>query len=213
MARMDWRRTSRVGRLTEAANPAPPPKTGCWSHVKREPVRKLTPAEIAAWTPTPPKAGRANFATPVADKVREYRAGIMDLVADTAPNYAITLAFNRDTTPADAIRRTRLLHAMLDRAALGRNWRERVSERSSYIAVMEHVEKNLHVHLALVCSDKHRGCIEAAAKAAWQKLVPDGSVVLKPTTDAAGWGSYMAKEITPETSDHLFASERASRPT
>lgn len=212
MAKIDWQRSKHLGRAREPAVPPPPAKKGCGSHIKREPVRVYTAAEIAAWTPTQLKT-RTNVKASPTDEVLKLRAGITDLVAKACPTFAITLAFHRDTTPADAIRKTRLLHAMLERAALGTAWLKRVDERSSYIAVIEHVDTNLHVHLALTSGDKHRACIETAIKIAWKKLVCSGTVKLKPVFDAAGWGSYMAKEITPDTADHLFISEGTSRPT
>ena len=150
---------------------------------------------------------------PTSIAVVSYRASIAKLIEDAKPALAMTLAFNRKTSPADAVRKTRLLHAMLDRAALGTNWHKRADERSSYIAVIEHLDTNLHVHLAMTCGDKHLACVDAAATTAWRKLVPGGSVVIKPAHDVAGWGRYLSKEITPQTSDNLFLSEAASRPT
>lgn len=49
MAKMDWQRNKHAGRAREAAFAPPPAKKGCWSHIKREPVRTFTAAEIAAW--------------------------------------------------------------------------------------------------------------------------------------------------------------------
>lgn len=49
MAKMDWQRNKHAGRAREAAFAPPPAKQGCWSHIKREPVRTFTAAEIAAW--------------------------------------------------------------------------------------------------------------------------------------------------------------------
>lgn len=213
MAKMDWRRNDYTGRNREPAVTPPPGKKGCWSHIKREPVRYYTAAEIEAWTPAPLKARIMVPAPTPAEDVSKFRDGITDLVAKAGPACAITLGFHRATTPADAILKTRRLHAMLERAALGTAWLKRVDERSSYIAVLEHVDTNLHVHLALTCGAKHLACIETAIGAAWKKLVPSGTVTLKPVFDAAGWGSYMAKEITLDTADHLFISEGTSRPT
>jgi hypothetical protein len=52
MAKMDWRRNKHSGRAREAAFAPPPAKKGCWSHIKREPVRTFTAAEIADWRST-----------------------------------------------------------------------------------------------------------------------------------------------------------------
>ena len=49
MAKMDWQRNKHSGRAREAAFAPPPTKKGCGSHIKREPVRIYTAAEIAAW--------------------------------------------------------------------------------------------------------------------------------------------------------------------
>ena len=49
MAKIDWQRNKHPWRAREAAFALPPAKKGCWSHIKREPVRNYTPAEIAAW--------------------------------------------------------------------------------------------------------------------------------------------------------------------
>ena len=53
MAKMDWRRNKHAGRDREPAVTPPPGKKGCWSHIKREPVRTFTVAEIAAWESRP----------------------------------------------------------------------------------------------------------------------------------------------------------------
>lgn len=49
MAKMDWQRNKHAGRAREAASKPLPAKKGGWSHIKREPVRTFTVAEIAAW--------------------------------------------------------------------------------------------------------------------------------------------------------------------
>ena len=146
-------------------------------------------------------------------KTLNYRASMIELIDRLKPALAITLAFHRKTSPADAVRITRLFHAMLDHAALGRNWLNRTDERSSYIAVIEHLDTNLHVHLAMTCGDKHLACVHEAATAVWRKLVPGGTIDIQPAYDVPGWGRYLSKEITPWTSDNMFLSEAASRQT
>lgn len=49
MAKLDWQRNKHAGPAQEPAFAPPPARPGCWSHIKREPVRSYTPAEIAAW--------------------------------------------------------------------------------------------------------------------------------------------------------------------
>lgn len=52
MAKIDWRRNRHRGRDQEPAVTPPLRKKGCWSHIKREPVRTYTMAEITAWQNT-----------------------------------------------------------------------------------------------------------------------------------------------------------------
>jgi len=49
MANLNWQRNKHLGRGREPAAATPPGKKGGWTHIKREPVRTFTPAEIAAW--------------------------------------------------------------------------------------------------------------------------------------------------------------------
>lgn len=47
--RMNWEKARLRGRLTEEASPKGDDAKGGWTHVKREPCRKLTPAEVEKW--------------------------------------------------------------------------------------------------------------------------------------------------------------------
>lgn len=143
---------------------------------------------------------------PPAVKTAEYRASIIGFVAQLNPALAITLAFNRDTTPAGAARDLKHLHARLDRMILGPGWAKRAQDRSRYVAVIEHVDTNLHIHLALSCAPEFVERIAASVPVIWKKMIPTSSVVVEPITDAPGWGNYIAKAITPQTSDLLLLS-------
>jgi len=143
---------------------------------------------------------------PPAVKTIRYRASIIKLVDQLNPALAITLAFNRDTTPACAARDLKHLHARLDRMVLGPGWAKRVDDRSTYVAVIEHVDTNLHIHLALNCAPQFVEQIAAAVAGIWKEMVPAGSVVVKDASDIPGWGNYIAKAITPQTSDLLLLS-------
>jgi hypothetical protein len=50
------------------------------------------------------------------------------------------------------------------------------------------------------------GKFNAAALLQWPKLVESGSIVVELVNDPWGLGRYMAKEITPTTSDRLIVS-------
>jgi hypothetical protein len=89
---------------------------------------------------------------------------------------------------------------------LGPGWAKRTDERTMYVAVIEHVDENLHIHLALSCGPQFVERIAAAVPVIWKKMIPTSSVVVEPITDAPGWGNYIAKAITPQTSDLLLLS-------
>ena len=143
---------------------------------------------------------------PTAVGTVEYRASIVDLVEQLSPALAITLAFNRDTTPASAAEDLKHLHARLDRMVLGRAWAKRAHDRSIYVAVIEHADSNLHIHLALSCAPEHVDQIAAAVEGIWKQMIPTGSVKVKDAYDASGWGRYISKAITPGTCDLLLTS-------
>jgi len=143
---------------------------------------------------------------PPAVRTIKYRASIIDLVEQLNPALAITLAFNRNTTPAGAAADLKHLHARLDRMILGPGWAKRADERTTSVAVIEHVDTNLHIHLALSCAPEHVDQIAAAVEGIWKEMIPTGSVVVKDASDIPGWGNYIAKAITPQTCDLLLLS-------
>lgn len=143
---------------------------------------------------------------PPSVKTVAYRASITDHVERLNPALAITLAFNRDTTLDGAARELRHLHARLDRMVLGRSWAKRRDDRSTYVAVVEHVDTNLHIHLALSCAPEFVERIAAAVEGIWKEMIPSGSVKVEDTYDATGWGRYISKAITPQTCDLLLVS-------
>ncbi|MFT4954587.1 MAG: hypothetical protein ACI8U3_000958 [Brevundimonas sp.] len=143
---------------------------------------------------------------PPAVKTVSYRASITHLVEQLNPALAVTLAFNRDTTPAGAARDLRHLHARVDRKILGPGWAKRTVDRTAYVAVIEHVDSNLHIHLALSCAPQFVEQARVILADIWREMVPTGSVLVKDAFDIPGWGRYIAKAITPSTSDLLLLS-------
>ena len=133
---------------------------------------------------------------PPAVKTIAYRASITALVEQLNPALAITLAFNRDTTPASAAEDLKHLHARLDRLVLGRLWAKRVDDRSTYIAVIEHVDTNLHIHLALSCAPEHVDRIRAAMAAIGPIIDTLDQAVLAGEFDAAVASAAQARAAT-----------------
>lgn len=142
----------------------------------------------------------------VPSKVEAYRTALADMITASEPALFVTFAFNRTTSIEVAVQQVHAFHGRADRKLLTKQWVERPWLRSRYIAVIENADTNLHVHAAF----QVRGCpkwFAACGPAIWTKLVPSGSLDIRPVTYAAGLGSYLAKQITPQTSERLIVSD------
>jgi hypothetical protein len=134
------------------------------------------------------------------------------MIAASAPTLFVTLAFNRKTSPAAAARLLVVFDARMARATVGRFWVERVSERPTFIAVIENAKTNLHLHLAVTCTPQQAAIIAEIAEPAWAKIVTAGSVDVQAVYDEGGLGSYLSKQASPDHQDHLLLSRSGTRP-
>lgn len=149
---------------------------------------------------------------PVSPLVR-YRSAVREMIAGSSPALFITLAFNRSTTLETAQAKLGELHRRWCRAIFGKRWNAKDFDWPSVIAVAEHVNlDNLHLHLAVACDDEAARCIVAVTPKQWAALVPSGDVDCQAIHDAFGAGDYMAKELTPSTTDHLIILPSARQP-
>lgn len=147
----------------------------------------------------------ANIAPqPATCAVDSYLSGIQAMVAQSKPTLFVTLAFNRHTSLDAARAKLEEFQRRMDYVVAGRNWADRPDRCTSYVAVAEHVETNLHIHAAFVVPLEKLGKFYAAAAVQWPKLVESGSIAVDLVNDAWGLGRYMAKEITPATGDRLL---------
>jgi hypothetical protein len=143
---------------------------------------------------------------PIVCAVDSYRRGIQAMIAQTRPTLFVTLAFNRQTSLDAARAKLGEFQRRMDHAIVGRNWAERPDRRTTFVAVAEHVDANLHIHAAFVVPLEKAGKFNAAALVQWPKLVEGGSILVELVNDPWGLGRYMAKEITPTTGDRLILS-------
>jgi hypothetical protein len=145
-----------------------------------------------------------NAPQPVVCAVDSYRQGIQALIMQARPTLFVTLAFNRQTSLDAAQAKLEKFKERMDHAVAGRNWTKQPDRWTSYVAVAEHVETNLHIHAAFVVPLEKVGKFNAAAVVQWPKLVESGSIVVELVNNPSGLGRYMAKEITPATGDRLL---------
>jgi len=142
----------------------------------------------------------------------DYRNGIIELIELQGFRYFTTLAFNRDITANGARHYLKLLHARLDRKALGRNWAKKDphDERLLSISFIEHPLTNLHFHM-LWRAPQHEAMLLGAMPGIWEKLVPSGDVKTLPISkiDKLSW--YCTKQLTPDS--YILSTEFSSLPS
>lgn len=133
-----------------------------------------------------------------------YQAAVQEMIAGSSPALFVTLAFNRDTTPAAAEAKARQFNLRIARLLFGRFATKKTELWPTVFAVMENVETNLHWHLAVSCADDLADRFAEVAGVIWHKLVPSGSVDIQRVSDPDGLGAYMAKQLTCGRQDRLL---------
>jgi hypothetical protein len=93
-------------------------------------------------------------------------------------------------------------HRDIDRQIMGSRFSKLPLERrSSYLAVVEHMDSNAHVHLAwnlpTYHGDEHTLLVNGIATI-WRAIAPNGTSVVNPIYDQAGWARYMFKDQRTE---------------
>ncbi len=94
---------------------------------------------------------------------------------------------------------------LLDKVLFGKA-AERYGKRIDRLCFYQHQGRNIHIHFIAKLPDRvgnhdifHRGMTDL-----WQdKITGAGSAVIKPVTDARGWGRYISRECHFETMDGL----------
>lgn len=129
------------------------------------------------------------------------RAEVVQWIVDSECDYAVTLALNTSLPVRRARERvSEWLHRM-DRVT--RNSRpERLphDKRLTAFIMPEHLDSNIHFHLAMRLVDG-RDVIEQSvdkvieiAERQWVDIQPSGTIEIKPVDDVLGWGRYMTKD-------------------
>lgn len=136
----------------------------------------------------------------------------------------VTLAFN-DPTAADARlpgsklkfgflrERLRKWDAHINHALLGKHWAERHADRMFAFYVLEKVNVNPHWHglirffnvTGMSLEDQER-MFDEQAERAWKKLVPSGTVVVRPIAWHQGIANYVAKTLAYPLSYEFYVT-------
>ena len=131
---------------------------------------------------------------------RTLRPALIDWIVRRECTWALTLNPNRGLGLATELELLRRAFRDADEALLGSRF-NRIDGRKRLLGFVfaEHVETNLHFHLAVrpgspaTRAEEEARCVLLSE--IWKYRVASGSCLLKPMSDAAGWGSYISKEF------------------
>lgn len=139
----------------------------------------------------------------------DYRNECIKLMTGLQPNLFVTLAFNRRISMNEAQIVLEKFHAFMDRKIVGRAFLRRPEKRSTYIAMIEKPDANIHIHALFKMTPMQRLRFCLTADAVWKKLFPGGNVDLLHVYCAQGAADYITKELQPQTSDRLLLARNA----
>lgn len=159
--------------------------------------------------------------TPLADKSTRPALNLQDAIRDgLLPKFgrhalALTLNFNRPTTPNGGRVLIGRWLAMVDRKFLGSRFKKHPENRTKLIAIPEHMHSNLHYHA--MCerprlrndNGNHVPVAEFETEATdiWEYLVASGSLCFSPMHHEGGWARYMTKAAHRDKAwDHAVLS-------
>jgi hypothetical protein len=134
----------------------------------------------------------------------EYRAALIQWIADFKPSLYVTFVFNSPISPRTAKDRLDAFHAKIDRALLGPKWLTKSEDRARFIGFVEKAKDNIHIHAVFVLPTKQDRDFVKVAPAIWKKLAPAGNLDIQLVTYAEGVADYITKEIRPETSEQML---------
>lgn len=131
---------------------------------------------------------------------RTLRAALIDWIVRRECTWALTLNPNRGLGLTTELELLRKAFRDADEALLGSRF-NRMDGRKRLMGFVfaEHIETNLHFHVAVrpgllaTRAEEEARCVLLSE--AWKYRVASGSCLLKPMSDAAGWGSYISKEF------------------
>lgn len=129
------------------------------------------------------------------------RAAVVRWIVDSGCDHAVTLATNARMPLKRALSRVREWLYRMEKATRGcRPERLPMEARLFAFIVPEHIDTNVHFHLAIRLVDGRDVTVDALdavyelAEREWAMVLPSGDIKIKPVTDAAGWGRYMTKD-------------------
>ena len=130
---------------------------------------------------------------------KQLNDSVRDMIADFDGDYFVTAVFNREVGLEGAKKSLQLWHNQINKKLYGNKWAGAdANERLQYIAVPEHIGRNIHWHMVLKKADRKRGWkFMLFAEYLWKKKNKAGSMdVQKLVTvqDKEKVGYYVTKD-------------------
>ena len=122
------------------------------------------------------------------------RSALIDWMAEQDYRIFTTLAFNGDTSVSAATDKLKLLHARLDRLALGPRWQKLSEQRITSISFPENIESNLHFHM-LWSAPKSEDTLFQTLPILWQEIVPAGDADMQLISGTDTLYGYCTKQM------------------
>ncbi len=121
-------------------------------------------------------------------------AALIQAVERIEPNLFITLVFNRDVKLGPAARAVEEFCKRLERRAHGKRWLDYpAAERFKALAFPEHIESNLHFHLAGHASKRICGVALDEAEDVWRHLTKTGHADAQMVESQRAVARYITK--------------------
>lgn len=119
-----------------------------------------------------------------------------EFISSTDSQFAMTLNFNRGITLRGAREKFRNYLARLNRRLFGPRWSQRPAlESVQAIAIAEHLNSNLHFHVAARLPPDKMERFHEIVEPVWRGLVPGGDAHIVPVSYLPGWAWYMTKSF------------------
>lgn len=148
--------------------------------------------------------------TPQAQADR-YRAECIKWMIGYEPTLFVTFVINTEISSAEAQRKLEAFHMRVDRKLVGRALLRKPEKRSTYIAVIEKPDANLHIHALFKLTDRQRVVFGLIAADIWNELAAGGNIDIQRVTSAEGVAAYVTKALRPETSERLLMPPHLQR--
>lgn len=134
----------------------------------------------------------------------EFRSELINWLLALDLDHFVTFNPNRVTTPARLKKDVARWFAMLDRAALGRNWSKKADDRAEGMGFLEHPHSNLHCHAMVRMPMGGKAVPLEMLEANWKSICPPGQLHIEVVRSAGAVANYVTKGLRDKKAQDAF---------